>query len=132
MRPIKIKNSDKLSDNATGIVAGGATGAAIGSGVGSGSGRTTAVVGGAIVGGMAGALVESKLGEASGYEYVVKVDTKNLKDRQYGAPRAVRHAIASAMASGIITIVQGTDVVLEKGDEVYVIVSEKRTRIIEK
>ena len=42
----------------------------------------------------------------------------------------MRNAISSATTSGLITIIQGTDNVLKEGQKVYVIFSDKRTRII--
>ena len=129
-RPVNIKNSDKMSDNTGGMLAGGAMGAAVGSGVGGGSGNTMAVVGGAIAGGLAGAALQGKLGESKGYEYIVKVDTSKMKDGYYDGNEAMRNAISTARASGLVTIVQGADHVLKEGQKVYVIYSENRTRVI--
>ncbi len=130
MRQVKIKNSDKMSDNTTGMLAGGAMGAAVGTGVGGGSGNTMAIVGGAIAGGVAGAALEGKLGESKGYEYIVKVDTSKLKDGYYEGNAAMRNAISTARVSGLVTVVQGDNTVLKEGQPVYVIYSENRTRVI--
>lgn len=130
VRPVVIKNSDNLSSNTTGALSGGALGAVAGSGAGHGSGQAAAVVGGAIVGGVVGALAEGQLGKSDGYEYIIKVNTSDLKDDIYGGTAAVRRVISSAKTNGLITVVQGKDVVLSKGQKVYVIFSDKRTRVI--
>ncbi|KJW02214.1 surface antigen family domain protein [Rickettsia endosymbiont of Ixodes pacificus] len=43
----------------------------------------------------------------------------------------MRNVISAAFTSGLITVVQGTDVNIRNGQKVYVIFSEKRTRIIQ-
>lgn len=134
IRKVAVKTSDRLSDNSGGMLAGGAMGAALGSTAGH-SGNASAgaigIVGGAIVGGLAGAAIEGKLGESEGYEYVIKINSSKIKgDQYYDGSAAMRSAISSAISSGLMTVVQGTDVLLQKGQKVYVIVSSKRTRII--
>ncbi len=129
-RPITITDSDQLSRNSLGIISGGALGAAGASGVGRGSGRSLAVVGGVIAGAALGALVESELGKQDGYEYIVKLDTNKLKSDYFEGTGAMRSAISAATTNGLVTIVQGNDVVLQKGAQVYAIFSDKRTRLI--
>lgn len=133
-RKVVVKNADQLSGNSTGTLAGGAMGAAIGSTAGdrrNASATAIGIVGGAIVGGVAGAMAEGKLGKANGYEYIVRVDRSKIKgDQHYDGSLAMRNAIASAAATGLITVVQGTDVVFGPGQKVYMIISDKRTRII--
>lgn len=129
VRPIIVKNSDKAGVG-TGGVGGAAVGGAAGASVGSGSGNVAAAVGGAVAGALIGAVAENQLGQADGYEYIVKVDTSNLKDDYYEGSGAMRSAISSATTNGLVTIVQGTDIMLNKGDAVYVIFSDKRSRII--
>lgn len=129
-RAVTIKNADKLSDNKTGALAGGALGGIGASGVGAGSGKAAAIVGGAVVGGVLGAVAESQLGKANGYEYVIKVDTSKLKSKYFEGTKAMRAAISSATTSGLITVVQGDDVKISEGTHVYVIFSDKRTRVI--
>ena len=130
VRSVVIKNSDKLSDNKTGALAGAALGGVGASGVGHGSGKTAAIVGGAIAGGVVGAVVENQLGKSKGYEYIIKVDTSKLKSKYFEGTKAMRAAISSATTSGLITVVQGEDVVIAQGSPVYVIFSDKRTRVI--
>ena len=130
MRLVKIKESDRLSDNAGGALGGGAMGAVLGSGVGKGTGRGAAVVGGAILGAGLGAAVQGKLGESKGYEYIIKVDNTNLKSDYYEGTAAMRSAISSATTSGLITVVQSVDAPLKEGQKVYVIFSDKRVRVI--
>lgn len=129
-RPIMIKNSDQLSRNSAGIISGGALGGVAGSAVGGKSGQALAVVGGVIAGAAIGALVESELGKQDGYEYIVKLDTSKLKSDYYEGTGAMRGAISAATTNGLVTIVQGNDVVLSEGQKVYAIFSDKRTRIV--
>ncbi len=129
-RPIIIKDADNMSDNTGGMLAGGAMGAALGSGAGSGSGTTMTIVGGAIVGGLAGAVLQGKLSEGKGYEYIVKVDTSSLKDGYFDGNKAIRNVISTAKTTGLVTIVQGADVVLKEKQKVYIIYSDNRTRVI--
>ena len=42
----------------------------------------------------------------------------------------MRDAISSATTSGMVTVIQGKDVKLQKGQKVYVIFSDKRARVI--
>lgn len=129
-RPITIKNSDELTRNSTGIISGAAIGGAAGSGIGKDSGQTLAIAGGIVAGAALGALVESELGKQDGYEYIVKLDTSNLKSNYFEGTGAMRSAISAATTNGLVTIVQGNDVVLSAGQKVYAIFSDKRTRLI--
>jgi outer membrane lipoprotein SlyB len=130
VRAVTVKNHDKLGDNTGGILAGGATGAVLGSTAGSGSGTAVAVVGGALAGAALGSVMQDKLGQKSGYEYIVKVDTSKLKSNYYEGNAAMRSAISTATTSGVVTIVQGTDTIMKVGQKVYVIFSDDRTRVI--
>jgi len=130
-RPVKVKESDKLANNGTGILAGGAMGAVAGSTVGGGaSGTAAGMIGGAVVGGLVGGAIQGKLGESKGYEYIVKVDSSKLKDTYFDGNAAMRNAVSTARVGGLITVVQGTDVILREGQKVYVTYSENRTRVI--
>jgi outer membrane lipoprotein SlyB len=129
-RPVTIKDNDKMSDNVGGMLAGGAMGAALGTGIGGGSGNTMAVVGTAIVGGLAGAAIQGVLSKDKGFEYIVKVDTSKLKSNYYEGNAAMRNAISSATTSGVVTIVQGADNPIAVGQNVYVIYSDNRARVI--
>lgn len=131
VRPIVITNSDQLTRNSSGIISGAALGGVAASGVGgSDTGRALAIVGGIIVGAAAGAIAESELGKQDGYEYIVKLDTSHLKSDRYEGTGAMRSAISAATTNGLATIVQGNDTVLAKGQKVYAIFSDKRTRLI--
>lgn len=129
-RPIVIKENENLGDNVAGGIGGGAMGAALGSTVGNNGGKTVAVVGGALAGAVAGAAIQGALGKSEGFEYIVKVDTKGLNNFDYEGSAAMRDAVSAAKTNGLVTIVQGKDVVLAQGQKVYVIFSDKRTRII--
>nr|WP_253307878.1 hypothetical protein [Rickettsia endosymbiont of Ceutorhynchus assimilis] len=125
IRPVIIKESDRLSDNSGGMLAGGVMGGVLGSGVGQGTGNAAAIVGAALGSGLQG-----KLGEKKGYEYLVKVDTSKIKSDYYEGNSAMRNVISTAVTSGLITVVQATDSNIKIGQKVYIIFSEKRTRII--
>jgi outer membrane lipoprotein SlyB len=129
VRNITIKDDDKAGLGA-GALAGGALGGVGGSAVGDGTGQVAAAVGGAIAGAVIGSVAENQLGTSNGYEYIVKVDTKNLKDGYYEGSGAMRNAISSATTSGLVTVIQGTDTKLQENQNVYVIFSDKRTRLI--
>jgi outer membrane lipoprotein SlyB len=122
-RPVTIKNKDKLEANSTGMVAGGMLGATTG---GNGGDMIAGMVAGAAI----GALVEGQLGVSEGFEYIVKLDTSKLKSDYYEGSASMRNAISTATTSGIVTIVQGKENVLTQGQKVYVIFSEKSTRVI--
>lgn len=130
VRPITITNSDTLSRNSAGVISGALVGGAAGAGAGSGSGKLLAIAGGIVVGAALGALAESELGKQDGFEYIVKLDTSKLKSKYYEGSGAMRSAISTATTNGLATIIQGNDVVLTKGQKIYAIFSDKRTRII--
>ncbi len=129
-RAVKINNSDKLGDNATGTLAGGALGGVLGNNIGKGNGQTAAAVGGVIAGAIIGSMVENNLSKSEGIEYIIKVDGSKIKDTYYEGSTMMNAAISSARATGMLTVVQGKDNVLGAGQKVFVIVSPKRTRVI--
>lgn len=130
-RDVKVKENEKLGDNTTGAIAGGAVG---GLAAANASDNAAVVVGGAIVGGLAGALTESALGTSKGVEYIVEVDRSTLQDNYYEGSRMIRNALAAIRTTGIVTIIQAKEgkdePVISEGQNVRVILSEKRTRII--
>ncbi len=130
VRAVTIKENDKMGDNTGGMLAGGVMGAALGSGMGKGSGKGMAMVGTAIAGGLAGAALQGALSKDKGFEYIVKVDTSKLKSTYYEGTAAMRNAISSATTSGVVTIVQGADNPISVGQNVYVIYSDNRARVI--
>lgn len=129
-RPVTIKNHDKMQDNTMGMLAGGAMGAVAGSGIGGGTGNKMALVGGAIVGAAAGAAIEGALSKSQGMEYIVEVDISKLKNTYYEGNAAMRSAISSATTSGVITVVQSAENAVSVGQNVYVIYSADRARVI--
>ncbi len=126
VRLVTIKNKDRLDNNGTGMLAGGVMGGAIGNSAGSG----VATVAGAIAGAAIGAAAESSLGTSKGYEYIVQIDPAQIKHDYYEGSSAMRAAISAASTSGLIAVVQGTDNPLHTGQNVYVIFSNDRTRVI--
>lgn len=130
-REIKIKDTDRLSDNTTGAMMGGLGGGAIAH---SSGGKSGAVVGGAVAGALVGALGQSALSSAKGTEFIVKVDKSKLSNDYYEGSARMRNAIAAAKATGMITIIQTSEKdkskAIQVGENVLVIVSENRSRVI--
>ena len=62
-----------------GTLGGGAVGAGLGSYAGSGSGTSWATAGGALVGAVAGYYAEQAMGDRTGYEYVVQLQSGEVK-----------------------------------------------------
>ena len=129
-RPITVKESEKLGDNVGGMLLGGAAGGIAGSAISGGRGAALATIGGAVAGATIGAFAQDQLGQKAGYEYVVKVDPSKIKSAYYEGNAAMRSAISAATTSGVITVVQGANEVVQKGQSVYVIFSDNRTRVI--
>ncbi len=108
VREVKIQDGDRLQDNALGGVGGGVAGALIGSTIGHGAGTVAAEIGGAVVGATAGALGEQALKKENGLEYIVKLESGEVK-----------------------TVVQGVNPRFQAGDQVWMLVSNKgRSRLI--
>ena len=135
-RNIKIKENEKLGNNSTGASVGALSGAVGGGAIGNRSGNGVAgMVGGAVVGGLIGAVGESALSTTNGVEYIVQVDRAQISDDYYAGSSMMRNAIESIRATGVVTIVQAKEKgaqILPVNQEVLVIISSKRTRIIPK
>ncbi|NRB10595.1 MAG: glycine zipper 2TM domain-containing protein [Rickettsiaceae bacterium] len=129
-RAVTIKESDKLGDNTLGAVAGGLTGAVAGNAFGKGTGNTLATIGGAGAGAAAGAFIQDKLSTSKGFEYIVKIDKETIESYTSSNNQAALNLIATRVSNGLITVVQGGNKAYGVGQPVYVIVSDKRTRII--
>lgn len=129
-REITIKDTDRVGDNVAGTAIGGIGGALAGNAAG-GSG---AAIAGAVAGGVFGAFTQSALSSERGIEYIVKIDRTQLKDDYYEGSAAMRHAIAASKATGVVTVIQSKEREEGKkpqiGDNVLVIISEHRSRVI--
>lgn len=129
-REVTIKDTDRLGENVAGAAIGGVGGAAIGNSAG-GSGGAIA---GAVVGGVFGAVAQGALSTSKGIEYIVKIDKSQLGSDYYEGSAAMRHAIAASKATGIVTVIQSKEKsqerMLEVGENVLVIISEHRSRVI--
>ncbi len=130
VRPVTVRDSDRLQGNTTGLVTGALVGGVAGSGIGGGSGRVGGAVGGAVLGGLVGAAMQDSLSTSKGLEYVVKVDISHVKDNYYEGNVALRNVIATARVNGMLTVVQSEKDPLQKGQKVYVVFSDNRTRVI--
>lgn len=130
-REVKIRESEKLEDGAGSTI--GALGGAAGAGTAT-DGSLPAIIGGAVVGGVFGAVTERSLSSTTGVEYIVKVDTSKLQDEYYEGSALMRNSIAAVKTTGVVTIVQAREKkqsqLIQPGQKVLVIVSEKRTRVI--
>ena len=108
-RAIKIKESDRLSDNSAGAALGGLGGGAIAHSSGGGT-------------------------SAKGTEFIVKIDKSKLSDDYYEGSARMRNAISAAKTTGVITVIQTSEKTKEKmiqvGENVLVIISENRSRVI--
>ena len=122
VRPVTVKDSDRLQGNTAGLVTGALVGGVAGSGIGGGSGRVGGAVGGAVLGGLVGAAMQDSLSTSKGLEYV--------KDTYYEGNVALRNVIATARVNGMLTVVQSEKDPLQKGQKVYVVFSDNRTRVI--
>lgn len=108
VREVSVNAHDELGQNSTGILAGGLGGGALGSSVGRGNFLPTAL--GATVGAIGGSLIEKKLKQQTALEYIIALDDGNL-----------------------MAVVQGKDVILPKGQSVYLIVGlNGRSRLVAK
>jgi outer membrane lipoprotein SlyB len=108
VRKIKVEEGERLEDNKTGGIIGALAGGALGNSVGGGRGRTLATVTGAIAGATAGAYAEKGLKSQYAFEYVVELQSGELK-----------------------TVVQGTDVILALGQSALLVVDPRgRSRLI--
>ena len=140
-RPVTIKDTDKLQDNALGGIAGGVAGGAVGNTIGGGSGKTVATVGGAIAGAVIGSMIQQELGSSEGMEYVVKVskenmasapantETNNVTINQNKVGDKLKNSIQTNMKSELISVVQGNDTVFSVGQKVFVIYNDGRARL---
>jgi outer membrane lipoprotein SlyB len=130
-RDIKIKESDRLSDNSIGAVGGGLGGGILAHSSGGGGG---AIVGGAIGGAVIGALAQDAFSSAKGTEFIVKVDKSKFSDDYYEGSALMRNAISAAKATGMVTIIQKSEKdkskMIQVGENVLVIISENRARVI--
>ncbi len=104
---VNVRQVQLQSDNGAGTLLGGAAGAVAGSMIGG----TDAVhilggIGGAVLGGMAGDAAQGALSNQAGYEYVIQLENGNL-----------------------VTITQGTDVLLTPGQKCIVLYG-KQARVI--
>lgn len=109
VREVEVKDSEKLEENALGIIGGGAIGGLAGNQVGKGRGQTIATIGGALLGATAGAFAEDQLKTQHGLEIVVRLTN-----------------------GSVMTVVQGNDLHVQAGQPVLVMVSANggRSRVV--
>lgn len=95
VRQISVADSDRSAGTAIGAIGGGLAGSQIGSGSTAG---ILGAVGGALIGGAAGNYAQKGLSSQNGYEYVIQLDN-----------------------GGLVTLTQGTDVLLAAGQRCMVL-----------
>ncbi|MDR0677519.1 MAG: glycine zipper 2TM domain-containing protein [Holosporaceae bacterium] len=107
-RKIMVEEGEYLEDNKTGGIMGAIAGGVLGNAMGGGRGRVVTTAAGALAGAAAGAYAEKKLKSQEGIEYIVKMESGDMK-----------------------TIVQGTDVILVPGQAAYLVIDHRgRSRLI--
>lgn len=106
---IVVKGHEKVSENMTGAILGGVAGGVAGNMVGGGRGRTAMTTLGALAGAVGGAYMEDALTKQTAMRYTVKL-----------------------MNGHMFTVVQGKDVIYQKGQRVYLAISHdgRRSRIV--
>lgn len=90
METVNVSETEKLSENATGMAIGGLSGALAGSMVGKGKGNLLGMGLGALAGGTAGAFAEQALGNQEGIKYTVKLNSGVIKTVVQGADSPMR------------------------------------------
>lgn len=142
-RLVNVKESDNLGKNGAGIIGGGVIGGIAGSGIGGGTGRGLATAGGAIAGAALGSVIQDQLSSSTGYEYIVKL--ADSKDKRYADYREekeftlnrdnIKNKLKKTIntpdtETNLISVVQGTDIIFAPGQQVYVIYSNDRIRLV--
>jgi outer membrane lipoprotein SlyB len=108
VRKVKVEEGDYLEDNKTGALAGALAGGVLGNTMGGGRGRAVTTVAGAVAGATAGAYAEKSLKSQMGFEYVVELQSGEMR-----------------------TVVQGSDVILAPGQSALLMVYRSgRSRLI--
>jgi outer membrane lipoprotein SlyB len=122
-----IRNQNKSKTNIKGVLAGGAIGGALAFN----SGKSIIVtLGGTIVGAVTGNITETLLTISKGYEYVIKIDTSQIKYNFYEVNSNVQEILYKAKERGLITIIQKTDLKIIEGQKVDVIFTNNSIKII--
>ena len=102
VRHVTVRDDDRSTGTTIGGVAGGLAGSQIGKGSTAG---VLGAVGGALLGGVAGNLAQSELSSQGGYEYVIQLEN-----------------------GGVVSVTQGTDVILNIGQPCMVIYGNGNSR----
>lgn len=105
VRDVLVQDKERLEEHGLGVGAGGLAGGFAGSAIGKGKGNILATVAGGILGAIGGAYAEKALKEQAGVEYLVQLDSGEVR-----------------------SIVQGPDPKFGVGQLVYVIESKAKAR----
>lgn len=142
VRQVVVNSTDKLEGNGLGMIGGAVAGGVAGSTVGGGSGKTAATAGGALAGAALGSLLQNELGKSAGFEYIIKLSSKpttsntTSSESQFTVGKqSIKDKLKDSIStpdvdSQIISVVQGTDVLLNAGQKVYVIYNSDRIRLV--
>ncbi len=141
-RPVKIKDNDKLQDNTLGMVVGGLAGGVGGAQIGKGKGQLAAAAGLGLAGAALGAVAQDKLSTSDGMEYVVRLDSRYIKNNpstthkttiSYGdnsVDQQIKDSIdVEQTKTDLISVVQGKDTVFQPGQRVLIIYNNDRPRL---
>jgi outer membrane lipoprotein SlyB len=82
---VNVSETEKLSENTTGMALGAVGGGLLGSAFGKGTGQLLGIGAGALAGGAAGAFAEQALGNQQGIRYTVQLDSGAVKSVVQGA-----------------------------------------------
>ena len=94
-----------------------------------------------IAGALIGAAIQQELGKSEGMEYIIKTgksnkgsgNTKKKKEKRYNSESvsdSITDSIDTDMKTDLVTVVQGGEEVLRKGQHVYVIYTDGRARVV--
>lgn len=141
-RSVTVRNFDRYEKNVKGGAAGGVTGAAAGGSAHEDDEMVQAL--GAIAGALLGAAVENHLGTQEGMEYIVRVDPKYVNKVKKNeavhtnvtvGSKSIQDEIKDSIdfkdtETTLISVIQGSDVIIKPGQHVLIIYHDDRPRIV--
>ncbi len=133
VRDVIVSDQKSAAENDTGLIAGGLAGGLAGSTIGGGNGSIATAIGGAVIGSTIGFFAENSLNNQDALEYVIKLDTseinKDLPPLVNFLSEGTLKTVNAATTSGLVTVVQGKDIIHKKGDDVFVIFANNRVKV---
>ena len=143
VRPVTIKDTERLQDNGLGGIGGGVAGGVVGSAIGKGKGKAVATVGGAIAGALLGAVIQDQLSTQSGFEYIVRLESTSgvsvavpaqRNDVTLGGSSSVtadvnRSMQVAKLESQIISVIQNDKTGYALGQRVMIVYRDDHPRL---